>query len=380
MNDVHDDAAASRAAALPERLAPVDLNLLVVFDALARERNVTRAAERLGVTQSAVSHALRRLREQLGDPLLVRGEGGMLLTARAEALVVPLRSGLLGIDRALHQAPVFDARASRRAFRLVSPDLFDLLAIPPLLERLRAAAPNVQLASVAPEAISVARALETGELDVAIAPRVDGFDADAELDAPGLVRRVSFRDGFACFCRADHPALTTAAKRAGGRRAEPALSPESYASSSHALVSPAGEGPSFVDELLARQGLRRRVVLRVRSFVSALAIVERSDLMLTAPASLVRLLAPGSAVRCVRAPLPLPEHALQLIWHERFSNDPGHAFFRELLLEVGRQLGAMARGSLGDAAPRATGAPRTTRATARRSSERRPRARSSRGA
>ena len=194
------------------------------------------------------------------------------------------------------------------------------------------------------------------------------------------MRRVSFRDGFACFCRADHPALTTAAKRAGGRRAEPALSPESYASSSHALVSPAGEGPSFVDELLARQGLRRRVVLRVRSFVSALAIVERSDLMLTAPASLVRLLAPGSAVRCVRAPLPLPEHALQLIWHERFSNDPGHAFFRELLLEVGRQLGAMARGSLGDAAPRATGAPRTTRATARRSSERRPRARSSRGA
>jgi len=117
-------------AALPERLARIDLNLLVAFDALAREQNVTRAAERVGVTQSAMSHALRRLRELLDDPLLVRGKSGMVLTARAEALVLPLRSGLVSVDRALVRAERFDPRTARRKFRLATPDLFDLLAIP----------------------------------------------------------------------------------------------------------------------------------------------------------------------------------------------------------------------------------------------------------
>jgi hypothetical protein len=99
-------------AALPERLARIDLNLLVAFDALAREQNVTRAAERVGVTQSAMSHALRRLRELLDDPLLVRGKSGMVLTARAEALVLPLRSGLVSVDRALVRAERFDPRTA----------------------------------------------------------------------------------------------------------------------------------------------------------------------------------------------------------------------------------------------------------------------------
>jgi len=356
MNKVHGVDAAE--GALPERLARLDLNLLVAFDALARERNVTRAAQRVGVTQSAMSHALRRLRAWLDDPLLVRGEGGMLLTARAEALVVPLRSGLVSVDRALHRAPRFDARTARRAFRLVTPDLFDLLAIPPLLERLRREAPGIDLAIVAPQAQPVARALETGELDVAIAPRVEGF-ASGPHETSGLVRRVLFHDGFACFWRAEHAALGAPGAATGGRRergargerderAPPALSLEGYAAASHVLVSPSGEGPGFVDELLARHGLRRRVALRVPSFFGALAIVERSDLILTAPASLARLIAPSSRVLCLPAPLPLPEHAVHMIWHERFTSDPGHAFLRELLLEVGTGLGAAPAARAGD--------------------------------
>jgi DNA-binding transcriptional LysR family regulator len=344
MNSVHDaDADADAATALPERLARLDLNLLVAFDALARERNVTRAAERVGITQSAMSHALKRLRGWLGDPLLVRGEGGMVLTARAEDLVVPLRSGLVSLDRAIHRAPRFDARTAQRAFRLVTPDLFDLLAIPALLERLRRDAPGVDLAILAPEGQQVTRALTTGELDAAIAARVEGFDAGA--DASGLVRRVMFHDGFSCFCRADHPALGA---RGGRRRRsdehdERALSLESYAAASHALVSPRGDGPGFVDELLAHHGLRRRVALRVPSFFCGLAIIERSDLILTAPSSLARLIAPGSRVACVAAPLALPQHAVQMVWHERFTNDPGHVFLRELLLGVGAELGTAAR-------------------------------------
>jgi DNA-binding transcriptional LysR family regulator len=322
-------------AALPERLARIDLNLLVAFDALAREQNVTRAAARVGVTQSAMSHALRRLRGLLDDPLLVRGKSGMVLTARAEALVLPLRSGLVSVDRALARAEQFDPRTARRKFRLATPDLFDLLAIPPLLEAIREQAPGVDLV-VAPLDARLSDALETGEVDLCVAPRVDDFPGGApELDGAGLVRRVLFRDSFSCFCRADHPALGEKRARRGGKPGAPEpLSVEVYAALSHVLVSPRGEGPGLVDELLAKQGLSRRVALRIPHFFSALAIVEKSDLILTAPTSLGLLLPSRSKVVALPAPLRLPSHAIALLWHERFSNEPGHAWLRDVMVDV----------------------------------------------
>jgi DNA-binding transcriptional LysR family regulator len=340
MSSVHDAPAGTSAAegSLTERLVRVDLNLLVAFDALAREQNVTRAAERVGVTQSAMSHALRRLRELFDDPLLVRGQNGMVLTARAEALVVPLRGGLVTIDRALGHAPAFEAATARRTFRLASPDLFDILAIPILLERIRAEAPGVDLVVSATDGDRLQRALETGEVDLAITPRVDDFQAAPELDGSGLVRRVLFRDGFSCFCRTDHPALVEKRRTRGKRPLADALSLETYVSLSHALVSPRGEGSSFVDELLAEQGHRRRLALRVPHFFTALAIVEHSDLILTAPSSLARLIGAGSNVVALPAPLRLPEHAIQMLWHERFSNEPGHTWLREILLDVAKSI------------------------------------------
>lgn len=322
-------------AALPERLARIDLNLLVAFDALSREQNVTRAAERVGITQSAMSHALRRLRELLGDPLLVRGKSGMVLTARARALVLPLRSGLVSVDRALARVERFDPGTARRKFRLATPDLFDLLAIPPLLEAIRERAPGVDLVVAALDA-RLSDALETGEIDLCVVPRVDDFPAGApDLDAGGLVRRVLFRDDFSCFCRADHPALAERRARRGSKSAvaEP-LSLEVYAALSHVLVSPRGEGPGLVDELLAKQGLRRRVALRIPHFFSALSIVEKSDLILTAPTSLGLLSASRSKVVTLPAPLRLPAHTIALLWHERFTNEPGHAWLRDVLAEV----------------------------------------------
>jgi len=330
--------------ALPERLARLDLNLLVAFEALAREQNVTRAAQRLGVTQSAMSHALRRLRELLDDPVLVRGSGGMVLTARAEALVVPLRGGLVSIDRALAGGVAFDPLTARRTFRLSSPDLFDVLAIPLLLERLRTAAPGVDVVVAVLDERRRAASLETGEVDLVVSPQVDETKGAAgELDGAGFLRRVLVRDGFSCFLRGDHPALGTKRGRAaakGKKAAPPALSVEAYAGLSHAIVSPRGEGPSFVDGLLAKQGLSRRVALRVPHFFSALAIVEKSDLVLTAPSALVRLLSPSSPVVAIAPPLRLPRHALHMIWHERFSNDPGHAWLRQVLFDVSQGLGS----------------------------------------
>jgi DNA-binding transcriptional LysR family regulator len=318
---------------LVARLARIDLNLLVAFDVLARERHVTRSAQRLGITQSAMSHALRRLRDLFGDELLVRGHGGLVLTARAEALLVPLRSGLVAMDRALTNRSHFDPKSTQRTFRLATPDLFDALAIPQLLEHVRTEAPAISLVVVPSPGAELSRLLETGELDFAIVPR--GDQAQADPSTVGLVQRVLARDHLCCFCRADHPAL---AKRRGKalRKAPRSIPLEVYTQLSHALVSPTGEGPGLVDTLLEERGLQRRVVLRVPHFTTALSIVARSDLWLTAPYSLRKLIPADSPVVDVAAPLPLPGHALTLLWHERFSSEPGLVWLRTLLEQVTR--------------------------------------------
>ncbi len=328
MNHMHE------ALGLHERLARVDLNLMVAFDALARERNVTRAAERTGVTQSAMSHALGRLRDLLGDPLLVRGRGGMMLTPRAEALVVPLRSGLSALDRALDQPAVFEPASSRRVFRLASPDLFDLLAVPRLLERVQAQAPGVDLVVAPLVERGLLERLETGELDVAIVPRLDPpRGGEAEPAPAGLMQRRLFRDRFLCLLRREHPILRGSERRSS-ERGPRRLSLRAFSELSHVLISPSGEGPGFVDELLAARGLRRRVALRIPHFYSALAIVAQSDLVVTAPNALGHLAATGVDVVALECPLPLPKHSVNLVWHERFSKDTGHAWLREVIIAL----------------------------------------------
>jgi len=325
----------ARDFAAPEELARLDLNLFVAFDALARERNVTRAASRVGITQSAMSHALRRLRELLRDPLLVRSRGGMVLTPRADGLVVPLRSGLMTLGRALAQPSAFEPRTARRSFRIASPDLFDVLVIPKLLERIRKVAPGVDISILPMDDRRLADQLETGEIDTAIVPQMDDPRFQRlQLTAPGLVRRTLFRDRFVCLMRADHPALQDAGKQKRGKRRKPGertLSLETYAGLSHLLLSPSGSGPGVVDELLADRGLSRRIALRIPAFYSALLIVARSDLIMTAPAALARLAPPGASVVALPAPLPLPTHSVNLVWHERFTKDAGHEWLRGLL-------------------------------------------------
>ena len=323
MHDIHGGVD----AASPERLSRVDLNLLVAFDALARERSVTRAASRVGVTQSAMSHALRRLRDQFHDPLLVRGKAGMVLTPRALALVVPIRSGLVTFGRALDEPHAFDARSSKRTFCIASPDLFDVVLLPPLLERIRAAAPAIDVAVVPADDRGLADRLETGEIDVAIRPQFEGSLAD-EI-APGVSRRHLVRDRFVCLLRSGHPAL-------GGSRRSPTIALDAFAASSHVVVSPTGTGRGVVDDALAKHGLSRRVALRIPQFYSALATVAKSDLVLTAPTALARL-ASSLPVVAVPPPLKLVGHAIHLLWHERFTRDEGHRWLRDLLTEIARE-------------------------------------------
>jgi DNA-binding transcriptional LysR family regulator len=334
MNAVHTDEPTS-----PELLAKVDLNLLVAFDALARERHVTRAAARIGVTQSAMSHALNRLRAALRDPLLVRGRGGMMLTPRGEALVVPLRAGLASLGRALAEPAPFEPRQARRLFRIASPDLFDVLAIPSLLERVRREAPGVDIAIAPLAERGLVEKLESGELDVAVVPRVDRPGGVPAEPAPtGLLQRRLFRDRFSCLLRADHPVLASAKRKRGAKGAPPKLSLAAFSELSHVLVSPSGEGPGFVDQLLAERGLRRRVALRIPHFYSALAIVSRSDLVVTAPNALGHLARAEHGVTAVECPLPLPKHSVNLVWHERYAKDPGHGWLRQQMFDLAGKL------------------------------------------
>jgi DNA-binding transcriptional LysR family regulator len=330
MNSVHGEL---------ERLVGVDLNLLVAFDALARERHVTRAATRLGVTQSAMSHALNRLRSTLNDPLLVRGRGGMMLTPRAEALVVPLRAGLASLGRALSDPARFEPKHARRSFRIASPDLFDVLAIPHLLERVRREAPGVDVVIQPLAERGLLEQLETGELDVAVVPRVDRpRGAEPEVAPVGLLQRRLFRDRFLCLLRADHPALSPARRGRGAKGTASKLSLTAFTELSHVLVSPSGEGPGFVDQLLAERGLRRRVALRIPHFYSALAIVARSDLVVTAPNALGYLARADLGITAVECPLPLPKHSVNLVWHERYSKDPAHGWLRQHVIDLASEL------------------------------------------
>ncbi len=310
-------------------LRGVDLNLLAAFDALAEAGSVTRAAELAGVTQSAMSHTLRRLRELLDDPLLVRGHGRMVLTPRAEALRGPLRAALGDMARAITTRPDFDASTSTRAFRLVGPDLFDVLALPPLLRRLGQEAPGVSVV-VLPMPANLPASLEAGDIDLAISPvqlNEEPFDRRTE-PGPDLQRRTLLRDKMRCFARRGHPGIA-----ARGR-----MTLTAFTKAAHVLVSPSGAGQGLVDRVLAAQNTTRRIAVRVPQFSTALAIVAETDLVLTAPSALGAVATAEAALVSLTPPIKLPEHAVAMVWHPRFSEDPAHQWFRSLVATVSGEM------------------------------------------
>ena len=301
-------------------LRHLDLNLLVALDVLTAERSVTRAAARLGVTQSAMSHTLRRLREVFDDELLVRVRGGMALTPRAESLMLPIRTGLATLEHALSDPLAFDPETSERRFRIAGPDLFELLFLPSLLEHFGGAAGRLSLAMVARTGPRALEALATGELDLAITNRMlDGSEAPSE---PGLMRRTLLIDDWSCFLRAGHPALGKARRK---------LPLRTFLGLGHVVVSTTGRGPGIVDAALAERGEARTVALRVSHFYAAPVALATSDLVLTAPASLARLV-DHLELAHLKPPVELPRHSVDMTWHRRFNDDPGHRWLREQLV------------------------------------------------
>ncbi len=289
---------------------PVDLNLLVALDVLLEERNVTRAAARLGLTQSAMSHKLKRLRALLDDPVLVAGSSGLVETERARRLGISLRRGLEEIRAALHTAETFDPATSRRTFTVASSDYSEIAILPRVHEHISAHAPHVSsvMRNLWP---GVVDALERGEVDLVMGPSLP--------ERAGLVQRRVATDNWMCAVRLGHP------------RIKRKLDLATFVELHHLVIDTSGlSQPTVVDDALAKRGLSRHVQLRVPHFLGAPFIAARSDMIVTAPRSLLVHAADLLPLRIIEPPLELPPVRAIMTWHERTNADPAQEWLREL--------------------------------------------------
>ena len=294
-------------------LSGIDLNLLPALDALLRERHVTRAAQRVGLSQSAMSHALARLRELLGDPILVRSGHGMVPTERAEALEGPLRDALAALESALGAQDHFDPATAERSFHIAAEDLGQVLFLPAVLRALRERAPGIDLDVMPRERAALLGSLEDKSIDLVI-----GVFADP-LPAAFRTQRLLVED-FVCVTRRGHPRIR---KR---------LTLKQYAELPHALIGVGQRGvPTAVSRALAAHGLERRVALRVGSFLAAPLIVAETDLVLTLPRRLAERVVKMAPLVVHEPPVELEGFAFAAVWHERRQREPAHRFLRELV-------------------------------------------------
>ncbi|UDL89910.1 LysR family transcriptional regulator [Mesorhizobium sp. PAMC28654] len=286
-------------------LSGVDLNLLVVLEALLAERHVSRAATRLNKSQPAVSHALARLRHLLDDPLLVRRPGGLEPTARAMEIAPALAEAL---DRMRHLlAPAgFDAATERRTFRLAMSDYGAAVMLPALLPLIRAQAPHVDLVvSQASREVMISQIVD-GEIDLA-------FGVFPGLDRSVRSQRL-FDERFACL--ADAAGL-------GGRQT---MDLAAYLERPHALVDLRADRPGEVDTALAELGHKRRLCLIIPHWGVAPRLIAGTDLVLTVASRI--LPAPGNGLCIFAPPFEIPAFQFTQIWHKRRDGDPAHQWLR----------------------------------------------------
>lgn len=293
-------------------LSTVDLNLLKLFEALVRERSVTQAGLRLGLSQPAASRALGRLRKMLGDPLLVRGKLGLELTPRGEMLAGPVAK-LLDDARGIVSPAVFDPISATGHLTIAAHDHLSLTVLAGLIARFERHAPALSLHIAQPVGDNV-RLIEQGGADLALG---------IFTGLPGsLHHRSLYTDSLVCVLRSDHPSVTDG------------LSLQRYVGLRHIAVTISGVGESAVDIALSAQGLTRHVALRVPHFLAGAMLVADSDMILTLPRRLARLLAKSLPLALLDVPLQLAPLSPSMIWHERFHRDPAHAWVRQQLAEV----------------------------------------------
>lgn len=294
-------------------IAALDLNLLVVLEALLGERSVTRAAQRIGLSQPAVSNALARLRTLLDDPLLVRTAGGMEPTPRALELEQPIQHALDTIRRALSAAIAFEPERSAFTFRVQSADNLELSLLPRLLEQLDRSAPLVD--------ITVTRVGTTTEDDLR-SGRIDLYVGSWFNIPAGLKHHLLRHEKFACIARKGHPKIKSR------------LSLEAYGAAGHVLVDNDDRPGAVLDTVLSDKGLGRRVALRTPHFLVAPLVVARTDLIATLPRGVATAFAQFLPLNVYAPPLDAPGFPVSMVWHPRTHEQAPHRWLRQLIMDV----------------------------------------------
>lgn len=297
-------------------LRNVDLNLLVVLDALLTERNVSHAGERIGLTQSAMSAALARLRELFGDPLLVRVGRGLVLTRNAEELIIPVRETLDRIEQTLLQKPGFDPGVDARTFSISASDYAGLVLLRPLVRAIATEAPNVVI-HLLPRARDAARMLQTGQADLVIEPS-ELFGNDGFPSTPLL------SDRWLCVADAGNPLVTKAE-----------LTCEQFLELPH-LVYGIGidRQLNLADQHLAGMGISRRIHVTVESFLLAPFLIEGTPLVSLVLEREIRALGSSLKIRLFEPPFALPDIHEAMYWHPRHTTDPAHRWLRDRLHQI----------------------------------------------
>ena len=293
----------------------LDLNLLLVFEAMLVHQNVTAAAAHNGLTQSAMSNALGRLRRYFDDPLFVNTRGGMLPTPRALELAKPLRQALDLVRASTQKDIAFDPTTSKRIFRFYMSDTGEMVFLPALVQHLDAMGATVRIETTQLSAEDVATQLESGEID---------FAAGYLGNMPRSVAEARlFREHYVCMMRRSHPLA-----RDGH------LSLKEFLAASHVFIESMGSGHKNIERTLAAQGLKREVSLRVPHFVVVPMIVASTDRIVTAPSRLANVFSTLVKVRVCSVPVKFPSFDVSLFWHTRFESDPGIRWMRDVMLEL----------------------------------------------
>lgn len=305
-------------------LDKIDLNLLVYLDVLLRERNVTRSASLLGITQPAMSNGLRRLRDTFGDPLLVRTSEGMAPTERAQALQPLLRQILSSVEQVIEPGSAFDPSSSDRVFRIMTSDYGEATLVPRLLTRLRKEAPDIVLDIMTPSDMSFTE-VEQGLVDLVL----NRFDTMPQA----FHQKTLWTDSFSCLFAVDNPISLN-------------FSLESYLQAKHVWVSKTGMGAGmgitpkdikrlgWVDEALERVGHKRRITVFTRHYQSAALMAQQKGLVATIPTRSAATQSENPRLVIKKPPFEIPEFEFKMAWSPLLQHNAPHQWLRKLVSEV----------------------------------------------
>lgn len=296
------------------KLHELDLNLLLVFDRLAQDGRVSRVAESLGLSQPAVSNALRRLRDALGDELFVRTPAGMAPTPYAQQLAGPVAAALQGLQGALHVQASFDPARSERCFTLAMTDVGEIYFLPVLMDALAREAPGITLRCLPVADTTLREQMAAGRVDLALGslPQLQG----------GFFQQALFRQRYVALMRAGHPLAGSTA-----------LSAARYRQAAHVRVVSAGTAHGQVDDALQRLGVVRRVQLTVPHYVALGQVLASTGLVATVPERLAERLAGPHGLVSRPLGLKLPTSTIAQLWHAHLHRDPGHQWLRALVAQ-----------------------------------------------